>query len=139
MSVDTTAAAAPIADATTEILKTGLLGALLIIVGIYAFWVTRQWNAAQEARVADNKATTDMLLKLSEKMSDAAQGMTAAMNALKTYFENASADQKRSLGVIDTAVTDIVRTTDTVKLTTDGIKATADDIKRSVEDLRRKG
>lgn len=144
MSLD--AATDGIAGATAEILKTGLLGALLIVVSTFAFWVVRQWNKTSEARVTDNKDTTEKLLNLATKMGEAVQGFTAALGTLnatiaglKITAEQAAADEKRAHGVMDVAVADIVRTTDAIKTTTDSIRISSEDVKRNVEDLRRKG
>jgi hypothetical protein len=49
-------------SATATIVGQGLLGALAIVVAVYAIWLTKKYHALQELRVTDvNKSATERI------------------------------------------------------------------------------
>ena len=127
--------------AAAELIKTGVLGAVLVLVGAYAFWVTRQWNQAQADRVADQQKVTDTLLKFSTSMGDVMRDLKGAIDSLK----NATDEERKAIGIIDAGLTEIDRNVDkavdTASKVADQVKTLVDDSKRAhdvhADDSRR--
>lgn len=123
--------------AAVELVKTGVLGSVLVLIGAYAFWVTRQWNQAQKDRVADQQEVTKTLIKFSTDMQTVLQALKGAIDALKVSADNGHAEVKKVSDTVDTlkTSTEAVKTsTETVKASTDVIKLTVDTLK---DDTRR--
>ena len=136
MNVQLLAAAADmpttVENAAVELVKTGVLGAVLVIIGAYAFWVTRQWNQAQKDRVADQQEVTKTLIKFSADMQTVLQALKGAIDALKVAADNGHDAVKKVSDTVDALKT----ATDAVKTSTEAVKASTDVIKLTVDTLK---
>jgi hypothetical protein len=132
-------------NAAVELVKTGVLGTVLVLIGAYAFWVTRQWNQAQKDRVTDQQEVTKTLIKFSTDMQDVLQKLKGAIDALKISAD----DGRKAIGIVDAALVQIDKTTDSSSKAVDALRASTDTIKddarrahdslqRSVDDLPRR-
>ena len=119
--------------AATDLIKTGVLGSVLVLVGLYAFWVTRQWNKAQEDRVADQQKVTTTLVDFSTGMKDVLRDLKTAIDSLKA----ATDEERKAITVIDSALLEIDRTVDDTKKGVEQANKALDSLKTQSEDARR--
>jgi hypothetical protein len=95
----------PVSNAANELVKTGILGAMLVLVGAFAVYLLIKLNKAHESRIEDQKATTKAILDLSVSMKDAVKEMTQAMGKVC----EASDDSKVALDRLDRTIDNVVR------------------------------
>jgi biopolymer transport protein ExbB/TolQ len=81
-AVDATGAGA-VEDAAHTLLQAGILGALLVLVGAFAFYAVWKWNKANEARVKDQKEMARDALALTNDIQKALQAVNGTTNALQ--------------------------------------------------------
>lgn len=102
-------AAEPVANATNELVKSGALGALLVLVGAFAFYAVWKWNKANEARVEDQKETTKALMELTVSLRDTVRDMTEAIEKHQQSIERSTLATDRLDRTIDNVIRDAVR------------------------------
>ena len=135
-------------DAAGELIKTGVLGAVLVLVGAYAFWATREMNKAQSARVEDQKKVAETLIEFSSTMKDVMLGLKGAIDALKASTD----EERRALAILDTAmrelnndvenqtrdIKDVGRSIETVRVQGEEARRAHDNAQRVMEDVQRR-
>lgn len=67
----------------TAIASNGLLGAMLVIVGWFAWSKDRELKAEREARIADAKNYTDLALKLQAQVIEAVHKLANTLDEMK--------------------------------------------------------
>ena len=71
------------ASAATSIASQGVLGALLVVVGWFAWSKDRELRAEREARISDAKNYTDLALKLQAQVIEAVHKLSDILDEMK--------------------------------------------------------
>lgn len=67
------------AQVLNELLRLGVLGPVLIALGYAYYHQMKKLEASQEARIAEAKATTQLLLKVNDQVVKAVSEMTTVL------------------------------------------------------------
>jgi hypothetical protein len=92
-------------NAAVELIKTGVMGTLLVLVGSFAIWAIYKWNQVNEKRVEDQQKMTLTLLEVATEWKNGIKDMTMSINNLKT----ATDDERRTLDKLESTIDSVVR------------------------------
>jgi hypothetical protein len=76
-----------VTTSVTTIASQGVLGALLIIVGVFAWSKDRELKTEREARIADAKSYTELALKLQAQVIDAVNKLADILDEMKKLMQ----------------------------------------------------
>jgi hypothetical protein len=101
----------PVEGAANTLLQSGVLGALLIIVGAFAFYAVFKWNKANESRVKDQKEMAKTLVDLTNGLKDALREVNGTTDALKEAVKANTAASEKMERTMNETVRDAIRAT----------------------------
>lgn len=81
MSLDPSAA-----SSVTTIASQGVMGAMLVVVGLYAWTKDRQLQDERDARITDAKNYNDLALKLQAQVLDAVNKLADILDEMKKFM-----------------------------------------------------
>lgn len=99
----------PVEGAMTEVVKTGIVGAILVIVMTFAFYAVMKWNQANESRVKDQKEMTKMVTDLTTELKDTLKDLSTTVEKIDTSVQENTTASDRLERSIDNVVRDAVR------------------------------
>jgi len=82
-------------DLTSEALKLGILGPILVGLAIYAWTLHKELRKAEQARVTDAQAVTATLLELNQKWAELITNTTQCLNAQRDILERIEEHRRR--------------------------------------------
>ena len=105
----TEGAADPVASAASSIIQQGVLGALLVVLGAFVFYLVLRLNKLSDARVKDQKEMSAAQTDLTTSLKGALGDLNGTMNALReATVANTSATNAMRV-TMDGVVRDAVR------------------------------
>jgi hypothetical protein len=102
-------AADPLASAANAIIQTGVLGALLVIVGVFAFYMVTRVNKVNDLRVKDQKEAGDAMTKLSTDLMGTMRDFNGTANALREAVVANTTAANATRVTLDSVIRDAVR------------------------------
>src|SRR5512135_3661637 len=95
--------------AASELTRTGILGAVLVLVGAYAFWATKELLNSNKLRVEDQQKVTGVLLDFSNSMKGVLGELKTAIDSLTKE----STEERRTLAELKDQAKDVERSLET--------------------------
>lgn len=99
----------PVAGAADKLIQTGVLGALLVLVGAFAFYAVIRWNRANESRVKDQKEMSEALTSLTTGLKGALVDLNGTTNALREAVVASTTQTATMQTVLNDVVKEAVR------------------------------